>query len=153
MAGPAVEVAADRAADTVVAAKDGAAVGAEEVVAGKDVDPGTEVVAGKDGASQVAEAAQKDVAPPAGSTVELEALGRVLAGEDAEVIEVVDRRAVGREELVLLRWYGARAWQAQERRAGRLEAALTGLEAQVDACEATPGSSACASRGRSPIRT
>lgn len=139
VAGPAGQVAADRAADTVVAAKDGAAVGSGKVAQGKDVGPGTEVVAAKDVASQIAEAPRPDVAPPAGSAVELEALGRALAGEDAEVIEVVDRKAVGRDELVLLRWYGARAWQAQERRAGRLEAALTGLEAQVDACEGTPG--------------
>lgn len=149
VAGPAGEVAvvaADRAAGTVVAAKDGAAevaggkdVGSAEVVPGKDVGPATEVVAGKDVESQVLEAAGKGVATAGGSAVELEALGRVLAGEDAEVVEVVDRRAVGREELVLLRWYGARAWQAQERRAGRLEAALTGLEAQVDACDGEPG--------------
>ncbi|MDC0721502.1 hypothetical protein [Nannocystis bainbridge] len=139
--GPVVEVVAPPTKEVAVVATDKVMgkVAEAEAEAAKDVGPGTKVEAGKVVGPETTkvEAAKHGVTTT--NTAELEVLARVLAGEDAEVVEVVERRAVGREELVLLRWYGARAWRAQERRAGRLEAALAGLEAQVDACEATPG--------------
>ncbi len=69
----------------------------------------------------------------------LEPLRRLLGDGDPEVVEIVDRRPSGRDELVLYRWYGERAWRARQRRIGRLDAALADLETQIEACEAAAG--------------
>lgn len=70
-----------------------------------------------------------------GSAIDLTPLRSALAGGDPEVIEVVERHPLGRDQLVLYRWYGARAWRAQQRAAGRLDEALEELNAKIDACE------------------
>lgn len=70
---------------------------------------------------------------------EPEALRRLLGDGDADVVEIVERHEIGREALVLYRWYGARAWRAKQRRAGTLAAAEAEIAAKVDACEDADG--------------
>lgn len=81
------------------------------------------------------------LAPDRGEPLgDLEALQRTLGAGAAEVVEIVERHAIGREQLVLYRWYGARAWRAQQGSAGRLEVALAELDDRVEACERAAGS-------------
>src|SRR5690349_4217183 len=80
-----VEAATDKVMGKVAEAD---AEAAKEVEAVEDVAPETTKVE-----------AAKDVVTTT-NTAELEALARALVGEDADVIEVVERRAAGREELV-----------------------------------------------------
>lgn len=74
-----------------------------------------------------------------GEAGELERARVALGDGDAEAVEMVEQQAVGRESLVLYRWYGARAWRARERGAGRLEASLAELERHAATCEAAEG--------------
>ncbi len=86
-----------------------------------------------------APAATADTTAPSEPAIDLTHLQAALAGGDAEVVEIVERHPIGRDELVLYRWYGARAWRAQERAAGRLDQALAALEAKIEACERAEG--------------
>lgn len=80
-----------------------------------------------------------DPATDPGDPTSLEPLRHLLGDGDPEVVEIVDRRPSGRDELVLYRWYGERAWRARQRRLHRLDAALADLETQIETCEAAAG--------------